>query len=116
MNKNYDDIIKLPHHESKVHSKMSISDRAAQFSPFSALSGYAEAINETKRLVDNKKELTNEEKEIISQKINYLIENANQDIEVLIIYFIKDDKKNGGIYKSTSINAQSHQTIKLVFH
>ena len=64
--KNYDDIINLPHHISKRHTQMSISDRAAQFAPFAALTGYAEAINETGRLVDKKRELTEEEKINIS--------------------------------------------------
>jgi hypothetical protein len=98
--KNYDDIINLPHHISNHHTQMSISDRAAQFAPFAALTGYAEAINEAGRLVDKKKELTEEEKINISNTINYLINNINDDIEVSIIYFVKDQNKDGGEYKS----------------
>ena len=55
--KDYSDIINLPHHISKVHPRMSIQDRAAQFSPFAALTGHQEAINETARMVDEKLDL-----------------------------------------------------------
>lgn len=98
--KNYDDIINLPHHVSKTHPQMSISDRAAQFAPFAALTGYAESINEAGRLVDKKKELTEEEKIKISSIINYLINNLKSNIEATIIYFVKDELKDGGSYKS----------------
>jgi hypothetical protein len=117
MIKNYEDIINLPHHISKKHPQMSISDRAAQFAPFAALTGYQDAIIETGRLVDKKIELTNEEKEVISSKINYLLENVDKHIEVSICYFIKDEKKNGGKYNDVlgvikSFN-QIDKTIKL---
>ena len=96
----YDDIIMLPHPESKSHTRMNRIDRAAQFAPFAALTGYAEAINEAGRLVDAKKELTNEEKELISNKLNYLLENIDLNIEVMVIYFVPDKKKNGGFNQS----------------
>ena len=99
MNK-YADIINLEHPTSKVHPRMNKEDRAAQFAPFAALTGYAEAINEVGRLVDKKRELTDEEKLIISNRINYLIENKDKDYEVIIIYFIADLKKDGGKYLS----------------
>ena len=98
----YNDIINLPHHVSKYHKPMSISDRAAQFAPFSALTGYAESINESGRLVDKKLELIDEDKEMICNKINYLLSNKDKQIEVMIVYFIKDDKKDGGRYQSIS--------------
>ena len=117
MIKNYDDIINMPHHVSKKHPQMSISDRAAQFAPFAALTGYQDAIVETGRLVDKKCELTDEEKEFISSKINFLLENVDKNIEVSISYFIKDEKKNGGKYTNVlwvikSFN-QIDKTIKL---
>jgi len=99
MNK-YANIINLEHPTSKVHPRMNKEDRAAQFAPFAALTGYAEAINEAGRLVDKKRELTDEEKLIISNRINYLIENKDKDYEVIIIYFIADLKKDGGKYLS----------------
>lgn len=53
----YDDIINLPHHESKKHPRLSIEQRAAQFAPYAALSGYGEAINETSKITDNRMNL-----------------------------------------------------------
>ena len=99
MNK-YDDIIDLEHPTSKNHPRMNREDRAAQFAPFAALTGYAEEINEAGRLVDKKRELTEEEKESISNKINYLLEHKDDNLEVTIIYFVPDLKKQGGNYQS----------------
>lgn len=53
----YDDIINLPHHESKKHPRLSIEQRAAQFAPYAALSGYGDAINETSKITDNRMNL-----------------------------------------------------------
>lgn len=64
----YDDIINLPHHLSKTRPQMSILDRAAQFSPFAALTGYDDAIHETGRLTDEKIDLSEEEKRSAGQK------------------------------------------------
>ena len=99
MNK-YDDIIDLEHPTSKNHPRMNREDRAAQFAPFAELTGYAEEINEAGRLVDKKRELTEEEKESISNKINYLLEHKDDNLEVTIIYFVPDLKKQGGNYQS----------------
>lgn len=93
---NYDDIINLEHHVSKVHKPMSIQDRAAQFSPFAALDGHAQSIAEQERIVERKIELTDEEKLVINEKLNYL--SLLKDPIISITYFIKDDKKNGGKY------------------
>lgn len=49
---NYDDIINLPHHISKKHPRLSIEQRAAQFAPFAALTGYEEQIKETERIIN----------------------------------------------------------------
>lgn len=100
MMKNYDDIINMKHHESKIHKRMSVEDRAAQFAPFAALTGYAEAINESGRLVEKKKELTDEEIDVINNKIQYVLNN--KDVNVIIVYFIPDDLKNGGKYVSVN--------------
>ena len=59
---NYEDIINLPHHVSSKRPQMSMLDRAAQFSPFAALTGYDDAIHETGRLTDEKIDLSEEEK------------------------------------------------------
>lgn len=103
MNK-YDDIINLPHHVSKTRNPMSLYNRAAQFAPFAALTGYDDAIEETARLTETKVELSDELKNDLNQKINFIKNNIKVHPEITIKYFVRDNKKSGGIYKSlTSI-------------
>lgn len=94
----YDDIIMLPHHKSKTHHHMSLSDRAAQFAPFAALTGFEETLDEVDRITENKKELSDDEKEIINQKLLMILDNLPNRIESEITYFEKDQKKSGGHY------------------
>lgn len=94
----YDDIIDLPHYKSKTRKKMSNYDRAAQFSPFAALTGHSAAIAETARLTDRKRELTEEEKLIISDKLRYLSEICRFDADVALNIYIPDMEKSGGTY------------------
>lgn len=108
MNKTYDDIINLPHHVSKVHPRMKIYERAAQFSPFAALTGHDDAIKETARLVDQKLELDENQKAIINYQFNYIKDHLDRNLEVTIIYFQQDDKKIGGTYKTIT-----HQVKKI---
>ena len=96
--KNYDDIINLPCPTSKRHLRMAMIDRAAQFAPFAALTGYDDAICETGRLTGTKLDLSDETKERIDIKINYLIDNMEENPEVTITYFVPDKKKAGGEY------------------
>lgn len=94
---NYDDIINLSRPKSN-HKHMSIESRAAQFSPFSALTGYDSKINETKRLTFKKKNISEESLELINSKLNYIHENLIKKEEITIQYFKKDLKKQGGKY------------------
>ena len=94
----YDDIIDLPHHQSSSRKKMSMHDRAAQFSPFAALTGYGSAIDETARLTDEKKELYDDKKECINNALRTLIENSDERPGVSVTYFIPDEIKSGGEY------------------
>lgn len=99
MNKdNYEDIINLPHYEPKYHKRMSIEKRAAQFAPFSALTGYDEEIKLASKLTDKKIELDEEEKIILNDKIQILLENIKNNPQITITYFIKDENKIGGKY------------------
>ncbi len=91
----YDDIINLKRPESR-HMPMSITNRAAQFAPFAALTGYDEAIKETGRITGEKHELSDGKIEIINDKLNK-IKNSNIK-RVKITYFVKDKKKSGGEY------------------
>lgn len=94
----YKDIINLPHHQSKSRPHMSMADRAAQFSPFAALTGYDEAVKETARLTDRKLELSEEEKTTLNAKLSLLQEKIKAQPEVTITYFVPDGKKDGGAY------------------
>ena len=95
---NYEDIINLPHHVSSTRAQMSMMDRAAQFSPFAALTGYDAAIKETARLTDQKIELDDYEKEEINGKIQLIAEHLGEDFEIVITYFQPDGRKAGGAY------------------
>ena len=91
----YDDIIDLPRPKSK-HEPMPMSDRAAQFSPFAALIGYGDAIDETARLTDARIELSDEERAELDYKQQYL---ATLDAPtVTVTYFVPDERKSGGAY------------------
>lgn len=96
--KDYSDIINLPHHISKVHPRMSIQDRAAQFSPFAALTGHQEAINETARMVDEKLDLDEYQMLEINVQLNEIKDHIKSSPRVLMTYFKKDNKKKGGTY------------------
>lgn len=98
MQNNYDDIIDLPHHVSATRPQMSMMDRAAQFSPFAALTGYDAAIKETARLTDQKIDQDDYEKEEINDKIQLITEHLGEDFEVVITYFQPDSRKAGGAY------------------
>ena len=97
----YADIIHLPHHKAKNRPHMSMYDRAAQFSPFAALTGFDGVIAETGRLTDRKIELSESEKVILDQKLT-LIDDVIQDKhhpEITVVYFVSDYLKEGGEYE-----------------
>lgn len=102
MNEKYKDIINLPHHVSETRPKMSMYDRAAQFSPFAALTGHNAALDETARLTDTFVELDENEKEILDAKLHMLMDFADEKPEVTVVYFRPDEKKYGGAYVSVS--------------
>lgn len=94
----YDDIINLPRHISKERNSMSMHDRAAQFAPFAALTGYEDAIDETARLTDLKIILDDEEIKKINSKLVYIGEHLCEKIKVTVVYFKRDERKSGGEY------------------
>ena len=98
----YDDIIHLPHHVSETRAHMPLLDRAAQFSPFAALTGYDAAVAETARLTDQERELDETQKEWISAQLYLLQEQLDSDPEVSVTYFVPDEKKTGGAYRTAS--------------
>lgn len=100
MSNPYDDIINLPHHVSATRPPMSMTDRAAQFSPFAALTGYDNAIKETGRLTDEKVDLSDEAYELLNQKFQQISEHLDEHCEVRLLYFVPDAHKEGGAYRS----------------
>lgn len=95
MSGTYDDIIDLPHPTSARHPRMPMLGRAAQFSPFAALSGHGAAIEETARLTDRKIELTEDEKVLLDEKLRLLLETGGEGV---FTYFLPDGRKDGGAY------------------
>lgn len=95
----YDDIIDLPHPTSTKHPRMSAIDRAAQFSPFAALTGHDAAIRETARLTDRKIELDEDAKIELDRKLQIIAEHLPERPEVRITYFQADERKAGGSYE-----------------
>ena len=94
----YDDIINLPHPVSARHPQMPLPDRAAQFSPFAALTGHDAAIRETARLTDTFVELDEGRKQELDEQLQLIKENQSQKPEIEVTYFQPDLKKSGGAY------------------
>lgn len=102
MSGKYDDIINLPHHVSKSRPQMSIASRAAQFSPFAALTGYEDAVVETARLTDSKIELDETMICVINDRLNVIKACIGDGSQVSITHFVKDKRKSGGQYVTTN--------------
>ena len=115
----YADILTLPHHKAANRPQMSMHDRAAQFSPFAALTGFDGVIAETGRRTDQKVELSENQMTLLNQKLN-LIDDAVQDgyhPVVSVVYFVPDAKKDGGSYQEYTGKMRQLDPVerKLVF-
>ena len=100
MNNRYNEIINLPHHVSKTRPQMPMSDRAAQFAPFAALTGYDSAIKETGRLTNERIELDEDALTALNVKYQFLMDALDEEPEIKITYFKPDERKAGGEYVS----------------
>lgn len=94
----YDDIIDLPHPTSERHPRMPMANRAAQFSPFAALTGYEDAVRETARLTEARPELTEEEKAHLDAELQELEKTIGGHPNVTLTFFRPDKRKDGGAY------------------
>ena len=115
----YADILTLPHHKAANRPHMSMHDRAAQFSPFAALTGFDGVIAETGRMTDQKAELSESQMILLNQKLT-LIDDVIQDGYhplVTIVYFVPDALKAGGSYREFIGKVRQVEPIerKLVF-
>ena len=108
----YDDIINLPHHVSMNHRRMSLLDRAAQFAPFAALSGYEEAVIETRRLTDKRRELDESEKEKLDDRLQIIKDSLEMHPIVEITFFVPDERKSGGAYVTSTGYIKKINTYK----
>ncbi len=102
MNSPYEDLMDLPHHVSAVHPPMGMHERAAQFSPFAALTGYEDAIIESRRLTHRKIELSEDEKRELDQKQRILTALLPQRPTITVTYFVPDTRKQGGSYQTVT--------------
>lgn len=112
MDDRYNDIIKFPHHQSKKRPHMSLYDRAAQFAPFSALTGHDDAIKETARLTDKKLELDDYDKMLLDNKMTFILNHINEQPEITVTYFIPDTNKQGGMYLDFTGNIKKFDAVE----
>ena len=98
----YDDIINLPNPTPTCKPRMSSLDRAAQFAPFAALTGYEAVVAEAARLTDDRLELSEDMKIILNDKMQMIVDNLDKEPFVTIKYFVPDKRKAGGAYVEVS--------------
>ena len=112
----YEDMLELPHPVSKTHPQMPRRDRAAQFAPFAALTGYEEAVREAARFTEEKMILDEDSKEQLDWKLRCLQEKVKEKPTITVTYFLKDEKKKGGKYVTVTgvlkkIDSYTHQFV-----
>ena len=98
----YDDLLDLPHHVSVTHPHMSLYDRAAQFAPFKALTGYEDDVEETARLTDRRVELNADSIARLDARLRLLEERLADAPTVSVTYFLPDERKEGGSYETVT--------------
>ena len=108
----YDDIINLPHHVSLTRPQMSMIERAAQFSPFQALTGYGAAVDEAGRRTEEKIELADNQKEALDERLQLLRESITEHPSVTVTFFKPDLLKDGGSYETASGPVKKIDQIK----
>ena len=104
---NYDDIKHLNRPQYPDLPPMSIHDRAAQFSPFAALVGYDGAVGETERLTEKRREMSEEEIRDLNEKLAELSERLSERPRIRVMYFIPDERKEGGRYEEKEGNLRT---------
>ena len=110
----YADLMGLPHHVSSVHPKMSLLDRAAQFSPFAALTGYDSYIREEGRQVASRPELGEEERAELDEQFRLLEQNGGRGVFVTVTYFEEDLRKDGGSFRTVSGIVRSLDRVRKI--
>ena len=98
----YENIVNLPRPVSKKHPEPPLSERAARFAPFAAITGYEEMVLEEARVTEEKIELDECALTIIDKRLNILQNHLSQSPEITVTYFVPDKKKNGGAYRTVT--------------
>ena len=113
---NYNDFINVQRPHLRYHHTMPLQDRAAQFAPFAALTGFDEEINETARRTNTKHELTEDELDVLNSALCELMESETEKPQVTIQYFQPDKSKAGGAYISYTGNLRFFDEGSMVLH
>ena len=109
----YKEILDLPRHVSVARQPMSLQDRAAQFSPFAALTGYEDELRETARQVRRRSEITEEVKEKIDRELRYINLHIGETPRVRVTWFIRDPRKDGGRYETAEVALKKIDTVRM---
>ncbi|MDY3052325.1 MAG: hypothetical protein SOR89_04030 [Ndongobacter sp.] len=96
----YEDILHLPHPEPRTKRRMPPQNRAAQFAPFAALTGFSEILDEASRFLDVQKELDEAVKAGIADRLHEMTSLRKHKTRCRITYFVPDEKKRGGHYRT----------------
>ena len=112
----YRDMIDLPYPGESKHTRMLVRDRAAQFAPFAALTGFGAVLKETERITEKRIELDEYEKEKLNENLRLLLEKQESRPEITVTFFVPDEKKDGGAYRTISghikrVDEESHCLI-----
>lgn len=94
----YDDIINLPHHISRTRPQMPMANRAAQFAPFAALTGYEAAVNETARITEEKILPGEDARAALDETLRIITCQPPETVRAVVTYFLPDTQKTGGAY------------------
>lgn len=112
----YDSILHHTRVYSAKHPPMSNQERAAQFAPFAALTGFDAALKEMERITEKRIELDEYEKEKLNENLRLLLEKQESRPEITVTFFVPDEKKDGGAYRTISghikrVDEESHCLI-----
>lgn len=112
MQDNYGDIIGHQRYRLKNHKPISLIDRAVQFSPFAALTGFDEEIDETARLTDQRENLDEDKIAELNQAFQMLLDKQEDRPLVAVTYFKSDERKSGGAYVTYTGNFRFFDEIE----
>ena len=102
MKDDYRELLHLPHHRSQTHAPMPRRDRAAQFAPFAALTGFDAQLRETERQTQSQAEPNEDALQELDQSLHTLFACVHTQPAVQVRWFVPDAKKSGGAYKTAA--------------